>query len=81
MPASLLVAVINTLFATPLDCIKTQLEKADSNKTYSQSIKYIYQNGGAFGFFTGVRLRFLLYLSQALLTVNLLEKLDSFKRI
>jgi len=65
----------------PFDCIKTHLEKVNPSATYSGAIKEIYNQSGrsVLGFFTGVRLRFLLHLTNALFTVNLLEILEGLK--
>ena len=82
MPASCLVAIVNTTIVMPLDCVKTHLEKVNPSTTYVGAIKEIYQQSGNsyLGFFTGVRLRFLLYLSNAIFTVNILEKLEGYKK-
>jgi len=61
----------------PLDCVKTHMEKVDPTKSYASAFKSIYSQAGLLGFFTGVRLRFLLYLTNALFAVNLLEKLEA----
>jgi len=60
----------------PFDCVKTHMEKVNPTSTYVEAAQAIYQKGGALGFFTGVRLRFMLYFTNALFTVNLLEKLE-----
>ena len=61
----------------PLDCVKTHMEKRDPTTTYLKCFKVIYKQGGLFGFFTGFRIRFLLYFTNALFVVNLLEKLET----
>ena len=63
----------------PLDCIKTHLEKVNPSQSYSDAVKEIYKRGGFTGFFTGVRLRFLLYLTNAVFVSNILEKLEHLK--
>ena len=75
MPASAIVALINTTIIMPLDCVKTHLEKVNPSSTYIGAFKQIYlQSGNQYsGFFTGVRLRFLLHFSNAIFTVNILE--------
>lgn len=82
VPASVVVAIVNTVIVMPLDCVKTHLEKVNPSATYRSAVVQIYQmSGNSFlGFFTGVRLRFLLYLTNALATVNLLEILENSKR-
>ena len=76
IPASFVVALMNTTLVMPLDCVKTHMEKKDPTSTYLNSFRTIYNQGGMFGFFTGFRLRFLMYLSNALFIVSLLEKLE-----
>ena len=78
IPASAIVAIINTTMVMPFDCIKTHLEKASPSFTYLEAVQQIYrQSGNSYlGFFTGVRLRFLLYLTNAIFAVNILEKLE-----
>ena len=61
----------------PFDCVKTHMEKVNPTSTYAAAVGAIYNKGGALGFFTGVRLRFMLYFTNAMFTVNLLEKLES----
>ena len=82
VPASAFVALVNTCMVMPLDCVKTHLEKVSPSATYSQAVKEIYKQSGnsCLGFFTGVRLRFLLYLTNAVFVVNILEKFDSLNR-
>ena len=82
MPASALVALCNTALVMPLDCIKTHLAKANPEQTYLGAISEIYQKSGNSytGFFTGIRLRFLLYLTNAIFVVNFLELLDQYKK-
>lgn len=60
----------------PFDCVKTQMEKRDPTMTYLQTFKHIYREAGVLTFFTGFRLRFLMYFINALFTVNLLERLE-----
>ena len=81
IPASFLVAMINTAIIMPLDCVKTHMEKVDPTSTYIQTFRNIYnQGGGVTGFFTGYRLRFMLHLTNALFAVNFLEKLEHIAR-
>ena len=72
-----MVALTNTSVVMPLDCVKTHMEKRDPTSTYLNTFRTIYRQAGFIGFFTGFRLRFILYLSNALFTVNFLEKLES----
>ncbi len=60
----------------PFDCVKTHMEKRDPTKTYLQTFQAVYRQAGITGFFTGFRLRFCLYFTNALFVVNLLEKLE-----
>ena len=77
MVASCVVALANTALVMPLDCVKTHMEKVDPSSSYVGAFSTIYKEGGFLGFFTGIRLRFMLYFTNALFTVNLLEKLES----
>ena len=76
LPASIIVAFSNTSLVMPFDCIKTHMEKVNPTSTYLEAAQAIYHKGGVLGFFTGVRLRFMLYFTSSLFTVNLLEKLE-----
>ncbi len=76
-PASTIVAMANTTLVMPFDCVKTHMEKVNPTSSYADAVRAIYSKGGILGFFTGVRLRFFLYFTNALFTVNLLEKLES----
>ena len=80
MPASVFVAIINTTMVMPLDCVKTHMEKKSPNSTYRGAFRVIYEQAGPLGFFVGVRLRFLLYLTNAVFAVNFLEKLESISK-
>jgi len=80
MPASFVVALINTCFVIPFDCVKTHMEKKDPTLTYLNTFRTIYRQAGIMGFFTGIRLRFLLYLTNAVFAVNLLEKLEALSK-
>ena len=76
MFASCFVAFCNTTIVMPIDCVKTHMEKVNPSSSYAGALRAIYSEGGLLGFFTGVRLRFMLYFTNALFTVNLLEKLE-----
>lgn len=43
MPASLLVAMVNTAIVMPFDCVKTHMEKVDPTSTYVNTFKTIYR--------------------------------------
>ena len=81
MPASVAVAAVNTTIVMPLDCVKTHMEKVNPNNTYTAAISTIYRQAGMLGFFVGVRLRFMLYLTNAVFAVNFLEKLENIAKI
>ena len=70
------VALCNTTLVMPLDCVKTHLEKVNPSGTYLNTFKVIYGQAGLMGFFTGFRLRFLLYFTNAIFAVNLMEKFE-----
>ena len=80
MPASVFVAIVNTTMVMPLDCVKTHMEKVNPNSTYRGAFSAIYSEAGVLGFFVGVRLRFLLYLTNAVFAVNFLEKLEGIAK-
>lgn len=79
IPASLFVALLNTTLVMPFDCAKTHMEKKDPTGTYLNTFRNVYNQAGMIGFYTGFRLRFLMYLTNALFAVNVLEKLESIK--
>ena len=74
--------MVNTTLVMPLDCIKTHLEKVNPSQSYLGAATEIYEKSGyrMSGFFTGVRLRFLLYLTNALFVVNILERIEHLKK-
>ena len=76
IPGSAIVAFANTSLVMPFDCIKTHMEKVNPTSSYGGAVQAIYNKAGVLGFFTGVRLRFMLYFTSSLFTVNLLEKLE-----
>lgn len=82
LPASAVVAMVNTTIVMPFDCVKTHLEKVNPSANYLEAVQQIYRQSGnsCLGFFTGVRLRFLLHLTNAIFAVNILEKLESLKK-
>ena len=71
------IALLNTTLVLPFDCVKTHLEKRDPTQTYINSFRTIYKQGGLLAFYTGFRIRFLMYFINSLLVVNLLEKLEN----
>lgn len=73
----MVVALANTSLVMPFDCVKTHMEKRDPTSTYLNTFRNIYNQAGMIGFFTGYRIRFLLYFTNALFVVNLLERLES----
>jgi hypothetical protein len=81
-PASAFVALVNTMLVMPLDCIKTHLEKVNPASSYRGAATEIYRNSGnsMTGFFTGARLRFMLYLTNALFMVNFLEYIEHYNK-
>ena len=70
---------MNTTMVMPFDCVKTQMEKKDPTFTYLNTFRNVYRQAGMIGFYTGFRLRFLLYLTNSMFAVNLLEKLEGIK--
>ena len=81
MPASMVVAVFSTFIIMPFDTLKTHKQLWETTgqthvKGYKEICKGIYEEAGLRGFFVGWRLRFSLYLIHALLTIELLEKLE-----
>lgn len=75
--ASVCVALMNTTLIMPFDCVKTHMEKRDPTNTYLNTFRNIYRQGGMLSFFTGYRIRFIMYFINSLFVVNLLEKLES----
>ena len=76
MPGAIMVALGNTVMVMPFDCAKTHMEKHDPTVTYLNTFRNVYRQAGLIGFYTGFRLRFLLYLTNSIFAVNLLEKLE-----
>jgi len=80
VPASCLLALMSTIIIMPFDCLKTQKqvfrEHGSSSENYGQIISQIQRETGIKGFFVGWRIRFAMYLVHALITVDLIEKLE-----
>ena len=67
-----------TTVVMPFDCVKTHMEKYNPTSSIIETFRKIYGQRGILGFFTGVRLRFCLYLSNAFFVVNFLEKTEMY---
>ena len=42
VPASIVVALVNTSFVMPLDCVKTHMEKVNPHSTYIAAFTSVY---------------------------------------
>lgn len=43
IPASMVVALVNTTLVMPFDCVKTHMEKRDPTQTYLNTFRNIYR--------------------------------------
>ena len=61
----------------PFDIMKTMMQKVKPMGTLGETVKEIYREVGMKGFFVAWRVRYLLYLTQALFTVNIIESFEN----
>jgi len=78
LPGSIIVAIFNTFCVMPFDAVKTFFQKVNPKAKWFEAVQGIYAEAGIKGFFVGWRLRFLMYLLHAVVTVDLLEKLENW---
>jgi hypothetical protein len=77
LPASIIITLFNTTLVLPFDCVKTHMEKRDPTSTYLQTFGNIYREAGVITFFTGYRIRFMMYLLNIVFATVLMEKFES----
>ena len=73
----MVITLINTTLVMPFDCVKTHMEKRDPTSTYLQTFRNIYREAGIITFFTGFRIRFMMYFLNIMFATVLMEKLES----
>lgn len=78
LPAVIPLAMTNAAVIMPFDCAKTNMEKKDPSVTYITTFKNIYSKGGPLAFYTGIRIRFIMYLLTDMFNINMLEFLEHY---
>ena len=77
MVGSFFVSFINVMCVMPFDAMKTMMQKADPTATLWETVSRVFREAGVKGFFVGWRVRYLLYLLQALFTVDIIERFEN----
>ena len=77
MVGSLFVSLFNVLCVMPFDALKTMMQKSNPTVTLQQSTLSIIREAGFSGLFVGWRIRYSLYLLQALFTVDIIERFEN----
>jgi Mitochondrial carrier protein len=75
--ASFFVSLINVICVMPFDAMKTMMQKVKPTGTLKDTAWEVYQEAGMKGFFVGWRVRYMLYLLQALFTVDIIERFEN----
>jgi len=74
---TVVLAVVTTLCVMPFDCMKTRMQQAgDFSMSIRSALAQVYRQAGVRGFFVGWRLRYLMYLVNAIMTTTILDKLE-----
>ncbi len=74
---SFCVAILNTLVIMPFDAIKTHMQKQSNTcTTQHQAFRLIVDEAGYKGLMVGWRIRFAMYQLHALMTMDLLDRLE-----
>ena len=60
----------------PFDAIKTHMQKVQGKSSLRSAANEITSSAGTRGLFVGWRIRFAMYLLHAMMTVDLLDKLE-----
>ena len=61
----------------PFDAMKTMMQKVKPTSDLQTTVKEVYMEAGIKGFFVGWRVRYMLYLLQALFTVDIIERFEN----
>jgi Mitochondrial carrier protein len=61
----------------PFDAMKTMMQKATPTATLFETVSSVFKEAGFKGFFVGWRVRYTLYLLQALFTVDIIERFEN----
>ena len=61
----------------PFDAMKTMMQKALPTATLFETVTSVFKEAGIKGFFVGWRVRYMLYLLQALFTVDIIERFEN----
>jgi hypothetical protein len=77
MVGSFFVSLINVICVMPFDAMKTMMQKAHPTATLFDTVSSVFIEAGVKGFFVAWRVRYLLYLLQALFTVDIIERFEN----
>jgi hypothetical protein len=61
----------------PFDAMKTMMQKVKPTDNLQTTVRSVFREAGIKGFFVGWRVRYLLYLMQALFTVDIIERFEN----
>ena len=61
----------------PFDAMKTMMQKVKPTQTLGDTVLEVWREAGIKGFFVGWRVRYMLYLLQALFTVDIIERFEN----
>ena len=83
LPGSAAVAIFSTLGIMPFDSMKTHMQRENlKSLSIKDAVNTVVQESGVRGLFVGWRIRFAMYQIHALMTTDLLDRLEvKFKRI
>lgn len=74
---SFFVSLINVMCVMPFDAMKTMMQKVKPTSTLWDTVSNVFREAGLKGFFVGWRVRYMLYLLQALFTVDVIERFEN----
>jgi hypothetical protein len=75
--ASFFISLINVICVMPFDAMKTMMQKVKPTETLPDTVKKVWREAGFTGFFVAWRVRYMLYLTQALFTVDIIERFEN----
>jgi hypothetical protein len=75
--ASFFISLFNVMCVMPFDAMKTMMQKVKPTQTLGDTVLEVWREAGIKGFFVGWRVRYMLYLLQALFTVDIIERFEN----
>lgn len=77
MIGSFFISLFNVMCVMPFDAMKTMMQKVKPTQTLGDTVSEVWREAGIKGFFVGWRVRYMLYLLQALFTVDIIERFEN----